>query len=296
MILVTLGTQDKDFSRLLRAVEKEIKNGTIKDKVVVQAGHTKFSSKVMEIFDFISGEELEQLIKKASLVITHGGVGSITTAIKYKKKIIAAARLKRYHEHTNDHQVQIIKKFAERGYLLELKDFHTLGSLIKKAQTMQFSDYKESKSRIPMLVDEQIQQWREDGILSRGRKFREVFLYLIFGGLTTIINVLVYFVLARLFMVNYQISTVIAWILSVLFAFFTNKLFVFESKNQTRKEDFKEVVSFFAFRILSLGIDMASMYLMVQALHLDDLVSKIVANVIVVIVNYLFSKLFIFKK
>lgn len=296
MILVTLGTQDKDFSRLLRAVEKEIKNGTIKEKVIVQAGHTKFTSKVMEIFDFISNDELDQLVKNADIVITHGGVGSITTAIKYKKKIIAAARLKRYHEHTNNHQVQIIERFAERGYLLALQDFHTLGELIKKAQTMKVAAYKESKSKMPELVDHKIKQWQQDGILSKGKKFRELFLYLIFGGLTTVINVLVYFLLARIFSVNYQVSTVIAWIFSVLFAFFTNKLFVFESKNKSRRENLREVLSFFAFRILSLGIDMASMYLMVQICKFDDLFSKIIANIVVVIVNYLFSKLFIFKK
>ena len=89
MILVTLGTQDKDFSRLLKAVDKQIENGTIKEKVIVQAGSTEYKSKNMKIFDLISGDEFEKLLSKASLVITHGGVGTILTALKNNKKVLA---------------------------------------------------------------------------------------------------------------------------------------------------------------------------------------------------------------
>lgn len=296
MILVTLGTQDKDFSRLLKVVEKAVKNGNIKEKVIVQAGFTKYSSDVLEIFDFVSSEKLEELMEEASLIITHGGVGSIMTALKYKKKIIAAARLKKYREHTNDHQVQIIKEFASDGYLLELRDFNQLDKLLQKARSFKPRNYRSNQTQMVNLVDGKIREWEKEGVLAKGKKFRELFLYLIFGGLTTIINILVYFVLARAFAINYQVSTVIAWVLSVLFAYGTNKMFVFESKNESRREDLRELISFFTFRILSLGIDMGSMYLMVQVLSIDDLIAKIVANVIVVIVNYLFSKLFIFKK
>lgn len=296
MILVTLGTQDKDFSRLIRAVEKEVKNGNIVEKVIVQAGHTKYQSDVLEIIDFISPSELEKLVKKADIIITHGGVGSITTALKYKKKVIAAARLKKYREHTNDHQLQIIKEFAKEGFLLELRDFSHLSKLLKKVNSFKPKIYQPHQSKMVDLVDGKVKEWEKSGLLAKGRKFRELFLYLIFGGLTTVINILVYFLLARLFLINYQVSTVIAWVLSVLFAFVTNKIFVFESKNESRKDDFREILSFFTFRILSLGIDMGSMYVMVQVLFLDDLIAKIIANIIVVIVNYLFSKLFIFKK
>ena len=82
MILVTLGTQDKSFERLLKAIDKEIEKGNIKDKVVVQAGYTKYKSKNMEIFKSVSNDRLEELMDEASLIITHGGVGSILTASK----------------------------------------------------------------------------------------------------------------------------------------------------------------------------------------------------------------------
>ena len=100
-----------------------VKNkGVIKEEVIVQAGYTKYKSKNMQIFDLIDQEELENLTDKCSLLITHGGVGSILMGIKKNKKIIAAARLSKYKEHTNDHQKEIIKEFVKDGYIKELKN------------------------------------------------------------------------------------------------------------------------------------------------------------------------------
>ena len=87
MILVTLGTQDKSFKRLLDAIQKQIDNGNIKDKVVVQAGCTEYDSKDMEIFDLIDRDKFSELIKECDLLITHGGVGSILTGLKNNKKV-----------------------------------------------------------------------------------------------------------------------------------------------------------------------------------------------------------------
>ena len=89
MILVTLGTQDKSFKRLLKAIDNEIKNKNIKEKVIVQAGYTKYKTDNMEIFDYCSSEELDKLMKDAKLIITHGGVGSILGALKYDKPVMA---------------------------------------------------------------------------------------------------------------------------------------------------------------------------------------------------------------
>ena len=135
MILVTLGTQDKEFRRLLEAIEREVINGTIKDKVIVQAGHTKYTSDRMEIIDYVSSDEFDKLMDKADLVITHGGAGSILGAIKRGKVVIAAARLSKYKEHNNDHQKQIIDEFTKQGYILELRDFNKLGKMIEKAKS-----------------------------------------------------------------------------------------------------------------------------------------------------------------
>ena len=109
MILVLLGTQNNSFHRLLEEIEKNIKDGTIKEKVIVQAGYTKFQSQYMEIFDLIPKEQLEQYQSQADLIITHGGVGSIITSIRKRKKVIAVPRKHEFEEHVNNHQIEIIE-------------------------------------------------------------------------------------------------------------------------------------------------------------------------------------------
>ena len=156
MILVTLGTQDKPFTRLLKAIDKEIKSGNIKDKVVVQAGNTKYKSKNMEIFDFVNNDELKELISKSDLIITHGGVASILESIQANKKIIAVSRLKKYGEHVNDHQLQIIEAFKNDGYLLELKNMSDLVEVIKKSKTFKQKKYTSNTNNMIELIENYI--------------------------------------------------------------------------------------------------------------------------------------------
>ena len=156
MILVTLGTQDKSFKRLLDSVQKQIDNGKIKDKVVVQAGCTKYNSNDMEIFDLIDRDKFSELIKECDLLITHGGVGSIITGLKNGKTVIAAARLAKYKEHTNDHQLQIINNFEESGYILALEDFDKLDKVIDKAKKFKPKKYKSNTSNMIKLVKDYI--------------------------------------------------------------------------------------------------------------------------------------------
>ena len=157
MILVILGTQDKDFSRLLLAVEKQIKTGNINEKVVVQAGQTKFQSDYMEVFDFLSAPEFDSLMREADLIITHGGVGSILGAIKYGKRVIAAARLAKYDEHHNDHQKQIINEFVKKGYILELKDFNKLDVTLKKAISFRPKKFESNNVNFIKKLDDYIE-------------------------------------------------------------------------------------------------------------------------------------------
>lgn len=156
MILVTLGTQDKDFSRLLKVVDRQIEKGNIKEKVVAQVGTTKYTSSNMEIFDLISADKFNELIRDCSLLITHGGVGSILAGLKNNKKVIAAARLAKYKEHVNDHQLQIINKFAQEGYILELKDFDRLDKVLKKAETFKPKQYKSNTQNLINMIEEYI--------------------------------------------------------------------------------------------------------------------------------------------
>ena len=129
------------------------------------------------------------------------------------------------------------------------------------------------------------------------KKYKETILYLFFGGCATLVNIISYAVFSRYFHMEVVSSTICAWALSVIFAYITNKLFVFESKTETPQETIKEMLSFFVARIVS-GIlcDVGTFALMVKVLHINDIFSKLVTQVMVVIVNYVFSKLIIFKK
>lgn len=121
---------------------------------------------------------------------------------------------------------------------------------------------------------------------------RELVLYFIFGTLTFFVNVIVYFLFESILGVNYLISNVIAWFFSVLFAYITNRIWVFESKSP---DILKEMSLFFGGRIFSGVVDTGLMYLFIDILTIGDLISKIVVQVIVVILNYVFSKLIVFK-
>ncbi len=147
MILVLLGTQDKPFERILKAVSNQIKKGNIKEKVIVQVGCTKFSDDKIETFDFISKEELQTLIKKARIIITHGGVGIITECITKGKKVIVVPRLRKYKEHTNDHQLQITKEFSEKGYVLPLYDTRQLAKALDKIKTFKPVKYESNTEK-----------------------------------------------------------------------------------------------------------------------------------------------------
>ncbi|WP_314065908.1 GtrA family protein [uncultured Vagococcus sp.] len=123
-----------------------------------------------------------------------------------------------------------------------------------------------------------------------------ILMYLVMGGFTTAINILVFWVFNAILGMNYSIATIIAWIVSVLFAYVSNKLYVFESKNRTLNTLIREIVSFVSFRLLSLLMDLAVMYICVSLFDMNALMAKIVANIVVLVANYAFSKWFIFRK
>ena len=157
MILVTLGTQDKKFYRLLEELDKLIDNGSIKEKVVVQAGYSAdYQTNNMEIFDLIPMDEFDKLIAECDILITHGGVGSIITGLKNNKKVIAAARLKKYGEHTNDHQLQIIENFAKEGYIISLDNFNDLEKILKSIKKFKPKKYKSNTKKFIKLIEKRI--------------------------------------------------------------------------------------------------------------------------------------------
>lgn len=127
-------------------------------------------------------------------------------------------------------------------------------------------------------------------------KNKEVILYVFFGGCTTVVNYIIHFTCELGLGLHYDIATIISWIVAVLFAYITNKLWVFESKSTEVKTLIKEILSFFGARVVTLIMELIVMTVGVEVLGINSIFVKLFGQVLVIIANYFFSKLFIFKK
>lgn len=181
MILVSLGTQDRSFERLLKAIEKQIKLGNIKERVVVQAGETKYASDCMEIFDLIPSSEFLKLLDECDVLLCHGGVGTIIDGLKHHKKIIAAARLKEYGEHQNNHQKQIIKEFVEKHLILELEDFDALAQKLEEIQDFVPAEYESNTKYFVAQLEDYIDESLKNNKGNAYRKLMQYAFYVFFA-------------------------------------------------------------------------------------------------------------------
>lgn len=133
MIFVTVGTHTKPFDRLLKEVDRLVKEKKIKEKVIMQIGNSTYKPKYTKYFKFTTSDEIDKLNKKANVVITHGGAGSLLKALGYEKKIVAVPRLKKFDEHVNDHQIEIVRELEKSGKILAVYDINNLLHAVKKA-------------------------------------------------------------------------------------------------------------------------------------------------------------------
>lgn len=125
-------------------------------------------------------------------------------------------------------------------------------------------------------------------------KYKSVILYILFGGLTTLVNVVVYFACSCL-KFSTAVSTLTAWLLSVLFAYITNRKYVFGSKSAGTKAVFKEISNFFLSRLATGLLDLAVMLLFVDILEFNGMFIKVISNMVVIVLNYILSKFLVFK-
>lgn len=130
------------------------------------------------------------------------------------------------------------------------------------------------------------------------RKYREIISYCIVGGMTTVVSLGSYYLCVLLFLdperpVELQIANVISWVAAVTFAYVTNRTYVFQSR---RSDWVREAAEFYSSRVLTLLMDMAVMFLLVTILHINDKIAKIVVQVVVMVANYVISKLLVFRK
>ncbi len=133
-------------------------------------------------------------------------------------------------------------------------------------------------------------------ILALIKKNREIIMYLVFGVLTTLVNLVCYWFFTDICKIHYLVSTALAWVLSVLFAYITNRIWVFQSGETGAKAVLLEMAKFFGCRVLSEVVELSMMFVCVSLLSLPDKPVKLIATVIVIILNYIFSKLLVFKR
>lgn len=146
MIYVAVGTQKFQFNRLLIQMDRLIAEGKIHSEVFAQTGHSDYRPKHYKYKDFLNKDEYEKYIKNCEILVTHSGVSTIVTALKYSKPVIVFPRLAKYGEHVDDHQVQIATSFGEKNLILVCGEKDDLGLMLEKARNYVFEKYVSQRS------------------------------------------------------------------------------------------------------------------------------------------------------
>jgi len=130
MIFVITGTHSQQFNRLLKEVDNLVESKAIKEKVIMQIGYSDYLPKNAEWFKFVDYKKMLNLMEKASLIITHGGIGSVMVSLKLNKKTIVVPRLKKFLEHTNNHQLEIVKELSRQRKIVAVYNINELRSAL----------------------------------------------------------------------------------------------------------------------------------------------------------------------
>lgn len=148
MIFITLGSQKFQFNRLLKEIDRLVENDTIKDEIFAQIGYSDYKPKNYNYKLFLDRNEFSEIMDKCDKVITHGGTGAIIGAIKNDKKVIAVPRLRKFGEHVDDHQLQIIKEFVDMGIIEGCFNESELEQVYVKVQCTDYNKYESNTETI----------------------------------------------------------------------------------------------------------------------------------------------------
>lgn len=157
MIFVTVGSQKFQFNRLLKEIDVLIEDGKITKEVFAQIGYSDYKPKNYKYKEFLDRDEFIKVMNKCDKVITHGGTGAIIGAVKQGKKVIAIPRLKKFGEHVDDHQLQIIDEFEKMGFVLSVYDrISNLEKVIRESEGKKNKEYISNTSKIIESIEEYI--------------------------------------------------------------------------------------------------------------------------------------------
>lgn len=164
MIFVTVGMHSQGFDRLIRKMDEIA--GKIDEAVIMQIGHTRYKPKYAKYFDFVEDfQKIKELNKKARLVICHGGAGAIITALKQGTPLIAIPRLKRYREHNDDHQLELVDALAKEGKITTINDVRNLEKSIKSGHAYDRKGFNNEKTILIEKLRKYLIELKNNGIL-----------------------------------------------------------------------------------------------------------------------------------
>lgn len=152
MIFVILGTQKFQLNRLLEELDSCIEEKTIKDDIIAQVGNSTYEPKNYQYEKFLDKDKFDEYISKADVIVTHSGVGSIITSLKYDKPVVVFPRLAKYEEHVDDHQLDIARAFEKKKYVLCCNEDDSIADMINKAKKYKFKKYVSQTDKLVGVV------------------------------------------------------------------------------------------------------------------------------------------------
>ena len=158
MIFVTLGSQKFQFNRLLKKIDELISDGIINEEVFAQIGESTYTPKQFSYTRFLNREEFSEYMEKCNIVITHGGTGVIINAVKKGKKVIAVPRLKKYNEHVDNHQLQLLKEFEDMRIIETCYDINRLEEKYRKIPFIKYEKYESNTGKIITNIEKFIEK------------------------------------------------------------------------------------------------------------------------------------------
>lgn len=161
MIFVTIGTQKFPFDRLLKKIDELIESGFIEEKVIAQIGSSAYCPRFYEYTNYIKERRFSELLAKSRIIITHGGVGTITKGLTMHKKVLIVPRLKKYNEHVDDHQIEIAEIFYKMKYAMMCSDMDNLEKCIRELDAVKFREYNFSYVNLANYVQDYLISLKE---------------------------------------------------------------------------------------------------------------------------------------
>lgn len=153
MIFVAVGTQKFQMNRLLKEIDNCIERGDITESVFAQIGNSSYQPKNYEYSTFLCKEDFEKRVKECNLLITHSGVATIITGLKFGKPVIVVPRLAKYGEHVDDHQLQIADSFQELNFVIKCQDESKLSEAIAEARNHKFDRYISQRDKVTETIE-----------------------------------------------------------------------------------------------------------------------------------------------